>query len=448
MAEEKSLLAEQAEQNAQIGYWQYRFHLSNNKPRLMFNGELPNLNRTIIPVTQNDGSETFRERSLVTSLLEVSLSQNITPTGGTFFASSQINRIDLLGSPSTTSYLSYPILVGIRQPIGSFNPFKWANKIEPLKYKISQKKYREELELSKIKALGLFFELLYAQENLDFSKTELSKADTLLLIAKNRHSVGKITDNELLKNEIIFLQSKQKNMQSWAYYNFALKQFQLFFANQDSILLKMPHQIPRIIIDKSVALERLKNNSLKALETQQRIMEMEKDVAIAKSNARLKMDLSLSFGLSKNASEFDQLYTKTQDQENIRLGFQIPVLDWQRGKAEVRVALLQKKIMEAKEKRAFAELELELGYEIDLLQLAIEQLAISKKTQEMTYKSYQMTLTEYLSGVLSLENLEKSLESKNAATQNYLKQLESIWLNYYKIRMFTLYDFEKNIPLD
>ncbi|MFN3315442.1 MAG: hypothetical protein ACK40K_01425, partial [Raineya sp.] len=179
LSEESSVDARQAEKLAQISYWQYRFHQSNNKPRFMLNGELPNLSRTIIPVTQNDGSESFRSRSLATSQLDVSLLQNIALTGGTFFASSQLNRIDIFGSPNTTSFLSYPVLVGIRQPIGYFNSLKWANKIEPLRFIKSRKKYREDLEISKIKGLKLFFALLIAQENMKASNFQKANADTL-----------------------------------------------------------------------------------------------------------------------------------------------------------------------------------------------------------------------------------------------------------------------------
>lgn len=72
--------------NQQRGsYWQYLSFKSNSLPQLMLRADAPDISRTIIPVIQNDGSEAFRERSLSSSSVDLMLSQNILPTGGTFF---------------------------------------------------------------------------------------------------------------------------------------------------------------------------------------------------------------------------------------------------------------------------------------------------------------------------------------------------------------------------
>jgi len=449
LAEESSVDAHQAEKLAQISYWQYRFHQSNNKPRFMLNGELPNLSRTIIPVTQNDGSETFRERSLATSQLDLSLMQNIAPTGGTFFASSQLNRIDIFGSPNTTSYLSYPVLVGVRQPIGHFNSLKWANKIEPLRFVESRKKYREDLELSKIRGLKLFFALLLAQESIEMSKLQKANADTLLLLAKNRFSVGKINENELLRNEINALQAEQEQAQALNEYAFALKQLQLFLGTNEDFLLNYPNAVSsNISIDEEIALERMRQNSRKAISLQRKLIEADKEVAQAKANAGLKMDVTLSFGLSRSANDIRNVYTKLQDQENARISFQIPILDWQRGKAEVKIATLQKQYVQIQTEQELQNLELELSRQIRDWQLAQKQWIIAEKTKQITEKSYLMTLQDYQNGLTNITELDKALASKNIAFQNYLRQLETLWIGYYTIRGLTLYDFEKNIPLD
>lgn len=448
LSEENSLEATQAERKALISFWEYKFHQSANKPRLLLNGELPNLSRTIIPVTQNDGSETFRERSLATSLLELSLIQNIAPTGGTFFASSQVNRIDIFGTSATTSYLAYPVLVGIRQPIGSFNALKWANRIEPIRYEESKKQFKEDLELSKIKGLQLYFGLLYAQENLKIKELQLKNADTLFRLAKNRLTVGKITENEFLRNEINFLQAEQETEQSRAEYIFAKKQFQLFFNIQDSLILQRPKLPPKAIIEEQTALTRLRESSTKSLQIQRKLLEAERQLAQARANAGLKMDITLSFGLSKSANSFNNLYSRLQDQQSARITFQVPILDWQGGKSEIKKALLRQKSVELQTKQEMSELEIELIRQIHLWQLAQKQLNIALKTQESAEKSYQITFKEYLAGYVGLNELDKALEAKNIASQNYLRQLETIWLGYYKIRLLTLYDFEKNIPLD
>jgi hypothetical protein len=449
LAGENSVDAEKAEKLAQISYWQYRLHQSNNKPRFVLNGELPNLSRTIIPVTQNDGLEIFRARSLATSYLNISLLQNIAPTGGTFFASSQLNRIDIFRPARTTSYLSYPVLVGVRQPIGQFNSLKWANKIEPLRFVESRKKYKEDLEFSKIKGLKLFFKLLLAQENLETTKIQQANADTLLVLAKNRFSVGKITENELLRNEINLLQAQQQYAQALNEYEFAQKQLQIFLKKNQTLQLEYPKNIfENINIDEEATLEKVRKNGRKVIELQRKLLEADKEVAQARANAGLQMDVTLSFGLSKDANELPNVYRQLKDQENARVSFQIPILDWQRGKAEVKIATLQQQYAQIQAEQELLAMEQELLQLIRNWQLAKKQWVIIEKTKAIAEKSYLMTLQDYQNGFTTITELDKALAAKNAAFQNYLKQLETLWTDYYTLRAFTLYDFEKNLPLD
>jgi hypothetical protein len=449
LAGENSVDTEKAEKLAQISYWQYRLHQSNNKPRFVLNGELPNLSRTIIPVTQNDGLEIFRARSLATSYLNISLLQNITPIGGTFFASSQLNRIDIFRPARTTSYLSYPVLVGVRQPIGQFNSLKWANKIEPLRFVESQKKYKEDLEFSKIKGLKLFFKLLLAQENLETTKIQQANADTLLVLAKNRFSVGKITENELLRNEINLLQAQQQYAQALNEYEFAQKQLQIFLKKNQPLQLEYPKNIfENINIDEEATLEKVRKNGRKVIELQRKLLEADKEVAQARANAGLQMDVTLSFGLSKDANELPNVYRQLKDQENARVSFQIPILDWQRGKAEVKIATLQQQYAQIQAEQELLAMEQELLQLIRNWQLAKKQWVIIEKTKAIAEKSYLMTLQDYQNGFTTITELDKALAAKNAAFQNYLKQLETLWTDYYTLRAFTLYDFEKNLPLD
>jgi len=449
LAGENSVDAEKAEKLAQISYWQYRLHQSNNKPRFVLSGELPNLSRTIIPVTQNDGLEIFRARSLATSYFDISLLQNITPTGGAFFASSQLNRIDIFRPARTTSYLSYPVLVGVRQPIGQFNSLKWANKIEPLRFVESRKKYKEDLEFSKIKGLKLFFKLLLAQENLEATKIQQANADTLLVLAKNRFSVGKITENELLRNEINLLQAQQQYAQALNEYEFAQKQLQIFLKKNQNLQLEYPTNIfENINIDEEATLEKVRKNGRKVIELQRKLLEADKELAQARANAGLRMDVTLSFGLSKDANELPNVYRQLKDQENARVSFQIPILDWQRGKAEVKIATLQQQYAQIQAEQELLAMEQELLQLIRNWQLAKKQWIIIEKTKTIAEKSYLMTFQDYQNGFTTITELDKALAAKNAAFQNYLKQLETLWTDYYTLRAFTLYDFEKNLPLD
>ena len=85
MAKSQSISAKQAATQKQTSYWQYRTFQAGFKPQLSLDGSLPNFERSFIQVTQPDGTISFQPISNNNSVLNLSLSQNIAPTGGSVF---------------------------------------------------------------------------------------------------------------------------------------------------------------------------------------------------------------------------------------------------------------------------------------------------------------------------------------------------------------------------
>ncbi len=87
-------------------YWRHRSFRASYLPYLSFDATIPNLNRTISPITLPDGSDIFIRRSLATSSASLSLNQTIGYTGGELFVRSGLQRIDLIRDDDTEiSYL-------------------------------------------------------------------------------------------------------------------------------------------------------------------------------------------------------------------------------------------------------------------------------------------------------------------------------------------------------
>ncbi|QHT66141.1 TolC family protein [Rhodocytophaga rosea] len=208
MAQKQSPAYKQATTSLNSSYWRYRSFRANFLPQLVLRGTLPELNRTISPVIQPDGSEAFRRRSLAVSSLGLFLEQNIGPTGGTIYLSSDLSRIDLI-SPSSTTYQASPAIFGFNQPIFRFNPYKWETRISPLLYEESLRKFNEDMEFISVTATNLFFDLLLAQISYDIARKNQSNTDTLFKIAQGRYELGKIAENDLLQLELSLMNAGQ-----------------------------------------------------------------------------------------------------------------------------------------------------------------------------------------------------------------------------------------------
>jgi outer membrane protein len=90
LAKGQSPASKLASTNFTTKYWQYKVYKSNYLPQLSLNSVIPNLNRSISPITQPDGTTLFIRQSLISTSADVSLTQNIGYTNSQIFVSSQV----------------------------------------------------------------------------------------------------------------------------------------------------------------------------------------------------------------------------------------------------------------------------------------------------------------------------------------------------------------------
>jgi outer membrane protein len=94
MARNQSISARQAATTKETKYWEYRTFQSNYKPQLTLISNVPAFNRTFQQVVQPDGTIVFQPVRNNNSSVGVSLSQNISKTGGSIYAQTQVQRFD------------------------------------------------------------------------------------------------------------------------------------------------------------------------------------------------------------------------------------------------------------------------------------------------------------------------------------------------------------------
>ncbi|MGD1842406.1 MAG: TolC family protein [Thermonemataceae bacterium] len=450
LAQTQSPDYQRAKNQLNNSYWQYRNHLSRYKPQLTLNIDAPDISRTIIPVTQNSGLEAFRERSLANSSVDLSLTQNIAPTGGTFFATSQLNRLDILGNESSTSYLSYPVVVGIRQPVFGFNPLRWDARIEPKKYEEAKRIFTEDLEAISVKSTNLFFNLLLSQINLEISEKNAINNDTIYKLAIKKYEIGKIAESELLQVELNYLNAQQARERAKLDNEIYTLQLKSFLSLEDTlnIMLIPPDEIPQIYIDEQKALAEARKNRAKVITIQRRLLEAEKEIAFAKGNSGFNMDINFSFGYTQSASTFTEVYRTLQDQQRFQLSFEIPILDWGRSKSAIKTALSNQELVEAEAELAEREFEQEIYLQVKQWNIYRQQLQSAVKADEIAQKRFEIAKERYLSGKIGITELNIAQNDREEAKYNYLSNLKNIWSAYYTIRLLTLFDFENSTVIE
>ena len=449
IAQEQSPNAISSRHRFRNDYWRFRTHRASFLPNLTMNATLPDLNRSIERLTLQDGSDAFIERNVLNSLANIQLSQNVGFTGGSIFMSSELQRIDILGGEAQLSYLSNPVNIGFRQPINGYNSYKWERLIEPLRYEESKRNYINALEFVSLRAINNFFELALAQKNLEIAELNYSNSDTLFRIAQGRYNLGTIAENELLQMELTFLNADAALNESEI--DLKMKKYQLNsflgLSQETNIELVIPHHIPELEVDPSLALAEARKNNPDILNMQRQLIEAERDLASSKAEKGLNASLFASFGLSQRADELRGAYIDPQQQQRVRVGVQIPIADWGLGRGKYRMAQSAHEVVRTNVKQADIDFQQDVLLRVMQFNLQDDQLRIASKADTIAAIRYEVTKQRFLIGRISVLDLNVAQTEKDVAARGYLSALRNYWTYFFNIRSLTLYDWVNGRPL-
>lgn len=434
-----------AETRKENQYWQYKTYRSDYAPQLVLNGMLPSYNKSVQPITQNDGSVDFININQNFVQLQLGLSQVIGYTGGTISVSSDLSRSDDF-IQDFSKYSAQPLALALNQPIFQFNPYKWNKLIMPLIYEESQKKYFEELEQISINATRRYFDLLLAQIKLAIAQKNVNSNDTIYQIATGRYNLGKITENDLLQLELNLVNSNLAVSQAIVDQQSTTLNLKSFIGLTENIdlQLELPDNIPDFVVDEAIALAEAQKNKADMVSYRRRQLEAKQEVTIATRASGVNMNLQATYGLNNQGQTIGDAYQNPVDAMQIGLQMNVPIVDWGRQKARIRTAEANMKLVEYTLQQEEETFEQEVVIQVRNFNMLREQLKSRIKSDEIAQKAYNISKQLFLIGKISITDLNAALAAKDNAKQNYVSSLRDFWLAYYQLREKTLYDFHHN----
>ena len=447
LAKKQSPDALMAKHRFRSSFWEFKTFKADYLPSLRLDGTIPDINRSIDPIYQPDGSIAYRESNSTKASLTMSLRQKIGITGGEFFVRSGLQRLDDFKDSSVISYLSTPINIGYSQPLFKYNAYKWNKKIEPLKYLEAKSKYLEDVEQVSITAVNHFFNLLLAQIEKKIAIKNRSNYDTLYHIALGRFNLGKIAENELLQLELNLLRAKSSVETSELNLENSIFMFKSFLRIKDDENISLIPPTNTLHFDVSVqkAIDEAKNNSSTGLEFEKRLLEAESNMNYARLNNRFDAELYAVYGLTKSGPALDDVYRNPLDQQQLTLGISIPIMDWGLAKGKMKMAESNQELVITSVEQDRIDFEQNIFLNVMQFNMQKNQLFIAAKSDTVAQKRYEITQQRYLIGkvndVLELNNAQ--IDS-DRSQKEYSRALQSYWRNYFELRKLTLYDFEKD----
>ena len=438
MAQQQSNDALAAKHSLEAAEWNYRYYQANYLPSVSLSSS-PSLNRQVSSITQPDGTNVFVRQNQLSTDLSLSISQNVALTGGRLFVNSNIYRQDEF-EQHTHGYSSVPFSVGYQQSIFGHNSLKWARRTEPLRVRIARKQYQETMELVAARASNYFFSLASAQTNLDIARQNYAVSDTLHQYALRRYERGSITENEMLQLEVSRLTEETNQLNAEAEVEESMLALKSYLGIKDAVSLRVVPDtlIHDVIIDANEALELALSNNPDPEQLRLNVLESQSSLAAAKANRGLKADLYVQFGLSQTGTTLGEAFSKPLNQQYGSLTLSLPLLDWGRGKGQVRVAKSRLELTRTQSEQAMEDFRLNVLKMVRQYNLQGYRVRIAYRTRETALRRYEVARWLYVQGRSSLLELNTSINEKDNAQRAFIGALQTYWSLYYGLRSLTL----------
>ncbi|GHT65328.1 membrane protein [Bacteroidia bacterium] len=446
LAIDSSLQAFRAKNVYQANYWAYRSYKA---------GRLPSLTLLTTPLQyrrdftrrydSNENIDVYRQQQSLYSYGNLSVSQNFDLTGGTFFIDSELGYMRNLGADNYSQFSSVPIRIGYSQSLFGFNSFKWENQIEPLKYRKAKTQYLYSQEEIAETTIQYFFSLAMTQMEYDMALANVASSDTLYRIGQERQKIASISQGDLLTLKLDAVNAKNtlKNAEiSLKRAMFSFVSF-LHLDKETQVKTELPGRPKDLEISPDIALEYAHKNNPDFMANKQERLEAEREVDRTKKSATFDASISASVGFNQVANSFADVYKRPLQQDVVSVGLTIPLVDWGVRKGRANMAVNNLNVTKISIQQKEASLEQDVIMTVNDFNIQQDLINSAEEAMGLATMAYNVTKERFIIGKADLNSLTLSLNRQNSAQRNYISALRDYWLNYYKLRKLTLFDFQQ-----
>lgn len=446
LAKDSSLQAFRTQNLYLSSYWEYRSYKAGRLPSLTLKTTPIQYNRDFTKRYDYESNiDVYRKQQSLYSYGNLSISQNLDFTGGTFFIDSELGYMRNFGENTYSQFTTVPFRIGYSQSLFGFNSFKWERKIEPLKYEKAKRQYIYNSEEIAETVINYFFNLAMAQVEYDMALDNVASSDTLYKIGESRHGIAAISRADLLtlKLEAVNARNTLKNTEislKRAMFNF------VSYLNMDKetiVKLTLPDRPRDIDIDADDALRYAKENNPDFLSYKQEILEAEREVDRTRKSSTFDASIYASVGFNQVASNFTGSYHHPLQQDIVSIGLTIPIIDWGVRKGRANMAKNTLNVTKISVQQKILQMEQDVIMTVNDFNIQKDLIGSAEEALELANLAYESTRERFIIGKSDINSLTMALSRQKEARKNYISALQNYWLSYYKIRKMTLFDFEE-----
>ncbi len=453
LAQQNSIQSTLNKNNYEVSNQTFKLQRAQLFPQINLNANLPGYTNSITSVTQPDGTIKFTTVEQAYSNLGISLSQKIAATGGTFTASSNINRFDRLSGDRTTNYNTQPFVLGLSQPLFRFNETTFNLKTARINKLIGSKVFIKQQEELALEVSNQFHALLQSQQQLILLQANKINTDSLLQAATLKLKLGKIGEEEFLQIQLEQINTATQLQQVKA--NYVLLKIE--FCNLLAIPiaeLSLEESKPNNGVVNSITESTLtqliasfKNNSPEY--EQQKLAQLQNEAALkrAKFNRLPNLNLIAGYGSNQSANILNSAYQNVLTQQNATIGVAVPIFSSGAHTASLKIADYQMKNQLLQMQQLEQRITNDIMGKMQAYNLASQQISNAQFADSIAHRRYEISYNKYQVGKITYTDLLLAQNQQLQTKQSYLIAIAAYWQAYYQLRVTTLYDTEKGKSL-
>jgi outer membrane protein TolC len=192
--------------------------------------------------------------------------------------------------------------------------------------------------------------------------------------------------------------------------------------------------------DKALTLARANNPTY--LSQQQSVLEARQTVDKTRKELYVNASVNASVGFNQVSETFSGAFRDLLQQDLVSVSLSIPLVDWGVRRGKLNMAKNNLTVAEISAQQSEQSLEEEVMMTVSDFLAQESFMESAEQAVQLAELAYAQTQSRFMIGQGDVNSLTLAQNRRQTAQENYVTALRDYWVDYYKLRKLTLYDFE------
>jgi len=356
------------------------------------------------------------------------------------------------GESNSNRAFSNNLYLQLSQPLFTYNRRKMALKQLEYDYENANISYALQRLETERQITRQFYNVYISQSNLQTVMEELANAEQSYDIIKNKVESDLAARDELFQAELNLATAQSTTDERKVALEDdkdLLKQTLGMSLNED-IAVIAEINIEPVAVNRQKAIDHGLASRLELRQREIHSAELDFQMIQTKALNEFKGDVTLSYGLMGDHSNFGRIYDSPTQNPRIAINFTIPIFDWGEKRARIRAQEAIQQVNSLDYEQDIVGIELNIRQVCRSLENLWTQITIAEQNVRNAQLTYDLNLTRYREGDINgmqISQFQTQLSGKKVAYTQALINYKIMLLN---LKILSLYDFEKDediVPL-